>query len=191
MYICCMGFDEKTLLNRIREGDREGFRLLFDLYYKRLCLYLSHTLEDPNTAEDLVQEVFLYLWKNRGRIRITSSLSGYLFTSAHHLCIEHIRKLRLKESYRREMEMKIRESEVMLKHASDFSFDSLDLKEVQAVIENTVAGLPEKTREIFLMSRREFLSHAEIAVKLDVSVKTVEYHITNALKKLRTALVSG
>jgi len=189
MYICFMRHDENTLLNQIREGDREGFRLLFDLYYKRLYLYSSHYLEDPNTAEDLVQEVFLYIWKNRSRIRISSSLSGYLFASIHHRCIEYLRKARLMESYRKDLEMKLKEAQIMLCHATDFSFDELDLAEVQSLIDRVITGLPTRTQEVFLLSRQEGLSHVEIADKLGVSVKAVEYHITNALKSLRSALV--
>ncbi len=179
--------EETIIIGKLTDGDDSGFRGLFDLYYKRLFHYAISYLDDDAIAEDLVQDLFLSIWEKKRDLNINSSLSSYLYTSVHNRCIQHLRKRKVREKYKDKILLKQKEVEMMLSHSSDFTIGELDLKETQAIVDKTLRNLPEKTREIFQLSRKQYLTNAEIAEIKEISIKTVEYHISSALKSFRKA----
>lgn len=180
--------EEIQLMRAINNGDEAAFRRLFLLYYKRMLFYASGYIDDPFTAEDLVQDLFVDIWEKREKLLITSSVSSYLFTAIHNRCIQHLRKLKVKENYQQKQLLKLREAEIMATYSNDFVFSELELCEIQKIISFSLSALPEKTKEIFKLSRKVLLSNKEIAEQLNISVKTVEYHISKALANIRVAL---
>jgi RNA polymerase sigma-70 factor (ECF subfamily) len=131
-------------------------------------------------SEELVQELMLYLWEERESVFIESSLKAYLFTAVKHRCLNAIRKRVCRE----------RVYEAFCERLKD-RFESPDyylLSELSANIEKAIRELPEKYRQTFELSRFGELSNAEIAARQNVSVKTVEYRITQSLKILREKL---
>ena len=180
--------NEIHILQQIRNGDQEGFRKLFELFYKRLYLYAVNYLEDPITAEDLVQDLLLNIWERRKKLNINSSLSSYLYTALHNRCIHYLRHIQVRNNYQANQILKLREAEILLRYSSDFSIYELELDEMQNIINTTFTRLPDKTREIFEMSRKDFLTNQEIADRLKVNIKTIEYHISKALTAFREAL---
>lgn len=179
---------EKISARQIKKGDTAFFKELFDIYYQRLFLYARSYIGDQDIAEDLVQDMFCHLWEKRKDLVIFTSLSSYLFRAIHNRCIQYLRHRKVAGKYREIHKMKLREAEIMYNRATEFSFSEQQVKEIRALYDQTSQRLPEKTREIFRMSREDGLTNQEISDSLGISIKTVEYHMSKALKSFRMAL---
>jgi RNA polymerase sigma-70 factor (ECF subfamily) len=183
-----MSREDQAIIKKIQEGNKEGLRNLFDRYYKRLYLFALSLMEDQFIAEDVVQDVFIHIWENGRKIAINNTLSSYLFAAVHHRCIHHLRKMKTRERHRQRELMKFREAEILAGYSNDFSFSELESDEIRRVIGRVFDSLPQKTQVIFRLSRSGLMSNAEIAKHMKLHVKTVEYHISNALKAFHKAL---
>ncbi|MBN1952890.1 MAG: RNA polymerase sigma-70 factor [Bacteroidales bacterium] len=179
---------DKTLIRRIKNGNKACFRKLFDLYYQRLLCYANSYLDDPDAAEDIVQDMFIHLWEKRKDLVIFSTISSYLFRAIHNRCIQYLRHQKVTLRYRELQKFRIREAEILYNNGNDFSFSNQQMDEIQGIYTKTCDLLPDKTREIFHLSREESKSNREIAGILGIEIKTVEYHMTKALKTMRLAL---
>jgi RNA polymerase sigma-70 factor (family 1) len=183
-----MDQSEQNIIQLLRKGDKEVFRSLFDIYYKRLLVYARSYSNENGEAEDIVQDLFFSLWEKREELEILTSLSSYLFRAVHNRCIQHLRHKKVVEGYEMTHRLKVKEAEILYQSASDYSFTELQFKEIQNILEKTGSTLPSKTGEIFRLSRESFKTHKEIAKELSIEVKTVEYHISKALKVYYKAL---
>ncbi len=179
---------EKVTIRLIRKGDKKVFRALFELYYQRLYIYAQSYLENIEEAEDVVQELFIHLWEKRKELTIFSSLSSYLFRAVHNRCLQKLRHRKVVNKYNERHKLKIKETEILYNSSADFIFSEQQLKEIQQIFNRTNNTLPEKTREIFRLSRQQLKTNKEIAQLLNIQIKTVEYHITKALKVFNAAL---
>jgi RNA polymerase sigma-70 factor (ECF subfamily) len=173
---------DTEMIRRIREGDAEQFESLFRSSYVSLVRYAKTLIKDHDTAEEIVQDLFFRLWKDKEKIKIESSLYGYLFRSVHNRSLHHIEHNRIVE--RHAEEMSLHQTENQEENPSDI----LHYKELQAKIARIIERLPERCGKIFCMSRFEGLKYIEIAEKLSVSVKTVESNMGRALKVFRKEL---
>jgi RNA polymerase sigma-70 factor, ECF subfamily len=171
---------EREIIWRIRQGDLKQFETLFRSSYTSLVKYARTLLKDHDTAEEIVQDLFFSIWQNKEKIKIESSLNGYLFRSVHNRCLHYIEHLKVVERHEKEMAEQ--------STFTDSPADVLQYKELQARIARTIEKLPERCGQIFCMSRFEGLKYSEIAEKLSVSVKTVEANMGRALKEFRKAL---
>jgi len=169
------------IVRRIREGDAGQFESLFRSSYVSLVRYAKTLIKDQDTAEEIVQDLFFRLWKDKEKLQIESSLNGYLYRAVHNRCLHHIDHNRVVEKYAREMA-------VMDQEKSESPTDILHYRELQAKIADILERLPEKCGKIFYMSRFEGLKYSEIAEKLSISVKTVEANMGRALKEFRRVL---
>jgi len=169
------------IVGRIRQGDLKQFEELFRSSYASLVKYARTLIKDHDTAEEIVQDLFFKLWQNKEKLKIESSLNGYLFRSVHNRCLHYIEHQKVVERHAQEMSY---EQTITAESPSDI----LHYKELQAKIARTIEGLPERCGQIFCMNRYEGLKYAEIAEKLSVSVKTVEANMGKALKEFRKAL---
>ena len=171
--------DEASILEEIRQGDKRAFDRMFSYFYSPLCEYASQHVCDAD-AEEVVQDTMLYLWENREFVVIEKSLKSFLFVSIKNRCLNAIRNRRARERIHSYLYDKLKDQ-----------FEEPDyylINELATNIEKAVDELPEKYRETFKMSRFGEMSNAAIAEKLEVSVKTVEYRITQSLKILRVKL---
>jgi RNA polymerase sigma-70 factor (ECF subfamily) len=132
-------------------------------------------------AEEIVQDVFYNIWRNRDSLRISNNWQSYLYRAVYNNSMMHLRKTR------REYPMEEQLNFHMQQHATDPA-DSMEYEEISAMISKTLEELPERTREIFELNRQEGLKYREIAERLSISVKTVEANMGKALKALRTSL---
>lgn len=169
---------ENRLLREFKKGDHASFQKIFAFYSKPLYLFSLSYLKSKEAAEDVVQEVFLKVWNNRKEIKTDTSFQAYLFTIALNSVRKHFNKLsRINE----------------LKHEIliDFSgqkpeFD--DRRDYQALIDKLhemIERMPVKRRQVFIKKKIEEKSLIEIAEELQIDAKTVEYHITQAMKFLK------
>ena len=158
------GMDDNNLITLLQQGDRNAYKQLFIKYYSPLCEYASQYISDDD-SEELVQELMLFLWETRENLVIETSLKSYLFISTKHRCLNAIKRQLYHED-------------------PDYYFVNELTENIQKAIEN----LPETYRETFAMSRFGEKTNVQIAEKLGISVKTVEYRISQALKILRFKL---
>jgi len=172
--------DNETL-RRIREGDTGQFESLFRSSYVSLVRYARTLIKDNDTAEEIVQELFFRIWQDKEKIKIESSLNGYLFRAVHNRCLHHIEHRRVVEKHAEEMSY-------MEPEVAENPSEILHHKELQSRIARILERLPERCGKIFCMSRFEGLKYSEIAEKLSVSVKTVESNMGRALREFRKEL---
>ena len=172
---------DTDIIGRIRQGDVKQFESLFRSSYVSLVRYAKTLLKDQDASEEIVQDLFFRIWQDRGKIKIESSLNGYLFRSVHNRCLHFIEHSRIVEKHAEEMLFRQPES-------SESPSDILNYKELQAKIATILEKLPERCGQIFYMNRFEGLKYNEIAEKLSVSVKTVEANMGRALKEFRKEL---
>ena len=176
-----MVLKEQQQLRKIRKGDLESFEKLFHQYYPGLCAYAESLLRKPEVAEEVVQDVFYNIWKNRETLKINRSLQSYLYRSAYNNSMMYLRKMRREHFL---IDGNMTEPEVDSPDPSQI----LLLNEVSELVARTLEGLPDRTREIFHMNRQEGLKYREIADRLSISEKTVEANMGKALKALRNSM---
>ena len=151
---------------------------LFNYYYPRLYNFSRFFLKIEDGIDDILQEVFLKIWQNRKKINSTNTFNSYVFTITRNLLLN---ELRSRLNYKKTKE-EIRNLSLAKEYSSIEQIEYYDLKEKVNLI---VSQLPKRQKEIFILSRTEGLSHKEIAEKLEINTKTVEYHIGQALKNLK------
>lgn len=166
------------LLQLIRSGDRRAFEEMYNRYALSMIDYIVKVLRSEDEAMDIIQEIFISLWKRRETLEIQTSLKSYLFRSARNLSIRYIEQHLSKENF----------LETLVSQFDGFApsvVTDLEVKELEEQINDAVRNLPEKMREIFQLSRFENLSYHEIAERLQISDTTVKKQISNALKRIR------
>jgi len=172
---------DTDIIGRIRQGDERQFESLFRSSYVSLVRYARTLVKDQDDAEEIVQELFYRIWQDREKLRIESSLNGYLFRAVHNRCLHFIEHNRVVVKHAEEMSLRLPES-------PESPSDILNYKELQARIAGILEKLPERCGKIFCMNRFEGLKYNEIAEKLSVSVKTVEANMGRALREFRKEL---
>jgi len=172
--------DEELLL-RFKAGDRKAYEQIYNRYWAIMYVYARKIMADADDAQDIVQEVFTYIWHKGETLNINSSLSLYLYTSVRYKIFDLLDHRKVRTDYKTYLQQFIKEGEYI-------TDDQLRERELVAVIEKEVAALPPKMREMFEMSRKEGLSHKEIADKLGVSDLTVKKQVSNAVKILKGKL---
>jgi len=173
---------DRDIIKRIRKGNIEQFESLFRSSYTSLVNYAKTILKDTDTAEEIVQDLFYILWRDRKKLNITTSLKGYLFRAVYNKSMHHIEHRKI--VYKHAIETKTSTS-----INPDDPSEMLKYKELKEKIAVIMAKLPERCARIFYMSRFEGLKYAEIADELSISIKTVEANMGKALKKFRNELL--
>ena len=144
----------------------------------------SHTyVHDEMVAEDIVMEAFMYYWNNRENLPEGANPQAYVLTVIKHRCIDHLRHEQVSQDVHGELyQLRLWELSTRIASLEDFEPSDLFTDEIRHLVARALAALPEQTRRVFLMSRRENLSHREIAERLGITVKGVEFHITKATR---------
>ncbi|MCF4100785.1 RNA polymerase sigma-70 factor [Gillisia sp. M10.2A] len=159
-----------------KDNNSLAFEAIFDKYWKRLYGYAYRIYQDEPICEDIVQEVFISLWEKLSNTEILH-LEGYLFRAVKYKIANHIRDLKFTDLHEKII--------LEIPHSSAAS-RNMEFQEFEGHIKNLIDKLPPKCREVFTLSRYEQLSNMEIAEKLDLSIRTVETHISKALKFLKS-----
>ena len=170
---------DTILLLSMQKGSEMAFDSLFRKYYAILCAY-AHRFVTMDVAENLVQDMMVWLWENRETIVIESSFSNYLFRSIYHRALNHINR----EETAQRAEAKF----YMHLHEQENDLDEYHIEELTRKVEESISKLPESYREAFVMHRFRQMSYKEIAHELGVSPQTINYRIVQALKLLRADL---
>lgn len=161
----------------IKSNPEEALQLMYSNYYGILCNQVYSILKDSVTAEDIVQDVFFEVWKKKDELNIQQSVIAYLKRACRNKTLNYIRD----NNHKWEEDVVLSDME-----NHEFSMDQiLSAEELNVIIKDTIAKLPEKCGIVFSLSRFEDMSYNEIAKELNISVKTVENQISKALKILR------
>ena len=166
---------ENKLLISLKEGDRNAFSLIYNTYWKRLLAVSYSHLKDKTLAEEVVQEVFISLWNRRMTLEI-KSLESYLATAVKFATFKAIQRMK------RHAEI---ENNLAKTDTESVSDDYVDAKFLKEYVEGVVESLPDKCQLVFKLSRESYLTNKEISQNLSISEKSVEAHITRALRVLK------
>ena len=177
-----MDLVDQEIMLKIRAGDEAAFERAFRLYAKPLHAYGYTLLNNNHVAEEMIQDLFLKIWEQRGALQIHTSLKAYLYRSMHNDCMNLLRHLKVKKNY----EVVVNKEEGSFKQYQPVN--RLEVKEIQQKLRNGLNKLPEACRTVFQLSRFEHLTYKEIASQLGISVKTVENQMGKAFKFLRVEL---
>lgn len=170
------------------QEDKDAFDNLFKHFYPRLTAYACLFLES-DAAEDIVQDVFVYIWENADSIIIHTSLDAYLFKAVYQRCLNQLKQRKSRDNHHKIIENYLIELESHLFDPdTNDSIRRLYMEELRADINNAIDSLPEKCRKVFMLSYMYDLKNKEISEVLGITQSTVENHIYNALKVLRKKL---
>ncbi len=174
----------------MQKGEKYYLKKFEDCYmanFRRISSFAYNYLEDYEQAKNVAQEVFTVLWENREKIDFEQSVLPYLFLICKNKCMNLLDRRKSARNYGEESISSFREM-MNINALSHSSFDSIFSEEICHIVHDTVESMPEKIKHTFLLSRRGDLKYADIARLEGISVKTVEYRVSYALKYLRKQL---
>ncbi len=171
---------DRELLARLRGGDHAAFDAIFRQWYEPVVRSANRVLRDQGVAEELSQDVFLELWRRREALAPDSSVAGYLMQAVRNRALNHLRHLAVQKKSAVYVEA--------LSEPAEHADAHVHTSDLQVALTEAIAGLPPRTREVFVMSRERGLRYSEIAEQLGVSVKAVEANMSRALRMLRERL---
>ena len=175
-----MGYESK---------ERKSFNAFFVENQQRFSHLAYSYVRNIEIAEDLVVESFVYYWEHKDALREDTEPRAYVATTLKHKCLNHLARLKKRLTIENELSAHQEwELSLRIQSLNEFIPEEIYTEEIQALVNQTLAQLPTRTREIFEMSRYENKTHKEISAYLGISTKNVEYHITKSLNELRKVL---
>lgn len=175
-----MELQDHSITALLAARDEAAFEQVFKTYYKNLHAYACSFLNDPDEAEERVQQVFFKIWERAEHLQFQGSIAAYLYRAVHNECLNYQKHEKIKAGHQLYVVHRMKNETINQEPLS---------KELEQQFREALNELPEQCRTVFQLSRFEDLKYREIADKLDISVKTVENHMGKALKLLRLKLV--
>jgi RNA polymerase sigma-70 factor (family 1) len=171
--------NESILLERLKKGDHDAYRMIFDAWWCELYKYTVKKIRSKEDAQEIVQNLFLELWEERENL-VNINLSHFLKVCTRNKCVDYIRKKVVEGKYTHHCHLY---SEI-----TEDEMQSVYLDDISSQVDMGLNYLPLKSQLVFRLSRFEGYSNKEIADKIQLTEKSVEYHLTKALKVLRVRL---
>ena len=169
-----------SLINDLISGDSKAYSFLMDTYYHRLCVYAFNLSHDQDQAEDIVQNVFMRIWKHRKNLKADFSINSFLYKSVYNEFIDQ---------YRNQKPFFPLEKKFIDEITSIIEDENQDsIQRIIKLMKEEIQKLPPRCKEVFLLSKEDGLTNVEIAEYKNLSIKAVEKHITTAFKILRQSL---
>lgn len=170
-------FSDQELTVLLKQGDRFAFTEAYNRYWAEMYYHAFRLLKDEENAKDVVQDIFSNLWLKSASLNVEAKLSGHLYIAVRNKVFNLIAQKKVRNDYLNSVAAFFSDT------VNDASL--LDEKEILAIVEAEIQNLPPKMKEIFELSRKENLTHREIAEKLNISDQTVKKQVQNALKILK------
>lgn len=167
--------EDKILVSHLKQGNPKAFEQLFLKYQKKLYYFCRKIIKNKEDSENLVQNTFLEIWENRQNIDEEKSFSGYLFKAIKNKVYNYIKKKINEQFY----------LDFINEDSEEYSEDQYETKQLVDIVNELIQKLPERRKEIFLLSRNEGLTYKEIASKLNITENTVDTQIRKTLDFLR------
>lgn len=168
------------LFQALKKGDVKAYEKVYALYYERLCQYLLSYSQDRSQIEDVVQEVFISLWKKRTALDIRTSLSGYLYRSAHNRMMDIYRSNDREDTFL----MAYYNTAILRAEGQEEEYKKTLLRKLKSCLER----LPDRCHEVFVMSKLSRQTNQDVAKYFKISVKTVEGHISKGYRLLKECI---
>lgn len=176
------------LIKKLKQGDDRVLQKIIDLYQRRIYNFALLYVRDKYVAEEIVNDVFVILWERRATLKDVEDIRGYLLVITRNLCLNYLRKENIEMIQIDSLtEEQVYQKSNLYVLEDDILFSVVE-KDYKKQIGEILERLPDKTRNIFLLSRRDCLKNKEIAERLNILEKVVEYHITKALSEIRKNL---
>lgn len=175
----CANLPDLDLVALLKEDEFAAFVEIYNRYWSGLYVAAYNRIRDEEICKEIVQDVFTSFWTKRETLLLTVGLSNYLFRAVRHQVIDHFRKQAIRRAYH---------SRQAAETSEDSSMQWVLLRDLQQSLDSLVDNLPDKCKSVYRLSKIENHSNREIAQMLDISEKTVEGHLTKALKILRVNL---
>lgn len=175
------------IIQEIRKGNRKVFKIFFNKHYEVFVIYANGYLFDKKASEDIIQDVFIYLWEHADKIHIKSSLKGYLYAMIRNRCLNYLKSIKITDNYNY-LEFNIN---IITEHIFDSTSEE-DKTLVYHQILNIVESLPEKMQQVVKLKFLHNYKYSEIAEEMNISINTVKTQLKRAksrISELITALL--
>lgn len=173
----------------MQKNNKSDFSRVYSIYFPKLVRFAREFVLSTEDAENIIQDIFIYLWEHQVLLDTLTNLNAFLFTLVKNKCIDQLRHRKLLERKREEFKIVLdKEIQLKLYALQQFDENALSNEDIEIILNNAINSLPEKCREVFILSRMEGLKNREIAERLNISAKTVENQMTTAIRKLRVEL---
>jgi len=170
--------DEPHLIDQLQHSDEAAFDYIYDLYWKQLFQYAYNRLQSEDAAKDMVQDVFISLWRKKDVLKITSTLSAYLFSILRYKLIDHYHAAEVRKQH----VLRVNQIE---SPTDNNVHQSVHTREINGLLHLSMQKLPDKMKEVFELSRLKGYSTRQISEQLNISEQTVKNQLSMALKRLR------
>lgn len=174
--------DLNHILALLKEGNETAFESLYNHFSKQLFYFIYSRIKMKEATEEILQEIFVSLWNNRETLQINTSLDAYLHGAAKNKILSFIRAEQVRKKYAAEL------TQFAYEHSDNSIEEQMDVNDLQLSLQEKIAELPDKCQVAFRMSRLEHTPNSQIAEKMNISTRTVENYISQALRHLRTNL---
>lgn len=182
-------FSDHLYIKELKKGSESAFKHVFEKHYQGLFQYALSYLKEEEEAENIIQDVFVLLWENRKDLDEETNLQGYLVVSTKYLLWNEINKKKRRMAIHKKIQTDtLKEIDLQLYTLDHSPLSLLCAKEINEIVDKALNSQSDTAKKIFLLSRKEHLSYKEIAKKLELSPKTIEYHISKVLNILRKEL---
>ena len=176
------------IIKQLRDGNEKVFEQIVREYWPRMFKFALIYTQNNETSQELVQDTFLVLWNNRAILKDNTNLITYLMVVLRNKCLNLLEQTRIRQLYIEEIDDETIYQRANLYVLQDEASQIVESEDLHKAIERALSKLPEKTREVFMLSRYDGLKNQQIAETKNISQKTVEYHISKALQILKEEL---
>ncbi|QSW89320.1 RNA polymerase sigma-70 factor [Flavobacterium endoglycinae] len=175
---------DEILVELLKQGKEKAFDELYFRYRDSLVRFVYVRMKSVPISEEIVQEVFTSIWERRKTLVIQKTFAAYIYTSVRYMTLDYIKSHTVTDQYIQE----VLDKNTVSYTSHNATEDSIYYEELQKAVDEAAMLLPKKSKEVFILSRVKQYTNKEIADELNVSIDTVKYHITYALKFMRTYL---
>jgi RNA polymerase sigma-70 factor, ECF subfamily len=179
---------KNDVILQIIKGDKNAFEKTFYEFFPRLYRFSYDYVKDRDIAREISHETLIKLWESRNTLNSDTNLDGLLFTICRNQCLNYLKHQKVMLKYRDIKNSELNELEFQTNMLQDYNFNAMDLKNLEKKIQDAIGNLPEQCRSVFELSRFGNKKYAEIAAHLNIAQKTVEAHMSQALRRLREDL---
>ncbi len=176
------------IIKQLQDGNEKVFEQIVREYWPRMFKFALIYTQNNETSQELVQDTFLVLWNNRAILKDNTNLITYLMVVLRNKCLNLLEQTRIRQLYIEEIDDETIYQRANLYVLQDEASQIVESEDLHKAIERALSKLPDKTREIFMLSRYDGLKNQQIAETKNISQKTVEYHISKALQILKEEL---